>query len=88
VAGAIDNHIEFVFSVGDYEGRSYTLSRAMERITTRALNYSRGSAALRMTFAAKILLQCIRRGWWRQAMAAGKAWRQFLFPNGIKKMTA
>jgi len=88
VAGAIDNHIEFVFSVGDYEGRSYTLSRAMERITTRTLNYSRGSAALRLTFAAKILLQCIRRGWWRQAMAAGKAWRQFLFPNGIKKTTA
>ncbi len=88
VAGAIDNHIEFVFSVGDYEGRSYTLSRAMERITTRALNYSRGSAALRMTFAAKILLQCIRRGWWRQAMAAAEAWRQFLFPNRMEKRTA
>jgi glycosyltransferase involved in cell wall biosynthesis len=88
VAGAIDNHIEFVFTVGDHEGRSHTLSRAMARITTRALNYPRGSSVLRMKFAAKILLQCFWRGWWRQAMAAAEAWGKFLFPSEIEKSSA
>ena len=88
VSGAIDNHIEFVFTVGDHEGRSHTLSQAMARITMRALNYPRGSLALRMKFAAKIFLQCVKRGWWRQAIAATEAWRKFLFPSYMEKSTA
>jgi hypothetical protein len=85
VAGAIDNHIEFVFTVGDHKGRSHTLSQAMARITTRALNFRRGSLALRMKFAAKIFLQSVIRGRWRQALAAAEAWRKFLFPSYLEK---
>ena len=79
IAGAIDNHVEFVFTVGDHEGCGFALSKAVARITTRALNYPRAPLVLRLKFAAKIFLQCCKRGWWRQALASADAWKKFLF---------
>jgi glycosyltransferase involved in cell wall biosynthesis len=84
IAGAIDNHIEFVFTVGDHEGRGFALSKAIERITTRALNYPQAPLALRLKFAAKVLLQCCKRGWWRQASACADAWRKFVLAREAK----